>query len=209
MSGIIFVGGAGGVGKTTLSKELASLNKDFNYFNFFACMRKEAGVCSDGERLKKWQGLQGLLITNQITPLISNDASIIFDTHYSFQSDGGPEVAFAKRGFDPTVPAELTFCQNFVSVIADLKIPTIAILLRANPGEILRRRLRDLKSRPSTCLSIESIVKEQDTEESCWREFQESMERLNIALFLKKFDNVAHPTTTATLLSHEIRDFMK
>jgi len=93
MRGIIFVGGAASVGKTTICKNLELIDKTTVNLKFFKCVDAEGLFLSKKEQLERWAELQVLLVKNCISPIIMAGHRLIFDTHYSFQKRGGPEVA--------------------------------------------------------------------------------------------------------------------
>lgn len=176
MNKIIFVGGAAGVGKSTICKNLAERDKKTINLKFFKCISAEGPMLPKTEQLEKWEELQISLIKNQILPLANTNNDIIFDTHYSFQKGGGPDIAFAKRNFDPRVITGPTYCKEFAISLTKLSIPVVLVLLKANINEIRLRQMKDTGN-----ALVENIIeKEQEAEERCWKFFAKILSEVKI-----------------------------
>lgn len=199
MSVLVFVGGASGVGKTTLCKGLAATNPCLDYLSFFKSMRVEAGNDNKEERLQRWGELQLLVVANQIRPRIESGKSIVFDTHFSFQRSGGSEIAFAKRGFNPDIDSQETFSSEFFSLLSSLSVSVLSLLLEEDEAVILQRQRADVRALPS--LSQEMIRKEQVAEEKCWIKFCSTLAVHKIPHLRQRIINSAPVGTTVKYLS--------
>ena len=202
MNKIIFVGGAAGVGKSTICKKLAEMDRKIINLKFFKCISDEGLMLSKAEQLERWDELQVSLVKNQIVPLIKTDKNIVFDTHYSFQRKGGSDIAFAKRSFDSSIPTELTYCSEFAISLTKLKISLALILLKAGANEIQLRQTKDSGS----FLTIETIKKEQETEEKSWKDFTNLLQNTGLEIVSQIVDNTKSAKLTASKLLKSISE---
>jgi len=196
---LVFVGGASGVGKTTLCKELVVVNSCFDYLSFFKSMRTEAGNDNKEERLQRWGELQLLVVANQISPRIKSGKSIVFDTHFAFQRSGGPEIAFAKRGFNPDLNYQETFSDEFFCLLGNLSVSVLSLFLEEDETVILERQRTDVKALRS--LSQEIVRKEQVAEKKCWIKFCSALAAYKILYLRQRIINSAPVDTTVKYLS--------
>ncbi len=174
---IVFVGGAAGVGKTTICKRIELItNRRFIHLAFFGCIKKEAELLSKEGMLHKWNELQLSMVSNQIVPFLCSGKNIIFDMHFSFQRAGGAGIAFAKRGFDINIKAESTCSTNFMESLSCLDVPILPFFLYEDPKQIqIRQRLEF-----EVVLSKKVIEKEQLAEKLHWRMFCRELKNFNV-----------------------------
>lgn len=144
---IIFIGGAEGTGKTTLTHLLRDNLENSEAYSFFKMIGDEGDKLnlSQADKLRNWGSLQEHFFESFIVSRLinSDDKTIIFDTHYSMQASDNPKIVFAKRSISEEHGFSMTFDSNFLIRLASINVPTVLFLVTSGEETIHSRIIKD------------------------------------------------------------------
>lgn len=197
---IILIGGASGVGKTTLCSTVAKLRIGIGLKLFHKIQEKaEKFGISRQDKIKHWSHLGEKVFTEDILPFIELGREVFIDMHYAYQPRGGASVAFAKRGFKLEIPWDCTFSTDLARLIAEQDILMITTLLQADP-----RLIQERQKASGPVLPIETILLEQAAEEGAWVRFNSSLREFRARTVPIRIENIEKPEVTGQWLSNQL-----
>lgn len=201
MGKIVLVGGASGVGKTTLCATVVNLGVGTGLKLFHKIQEKAEKLrISRQDKIKNWSNLGKVVFTEEVFPFIKQGPGVVVDMHYAFQSQGGTFVAFAKRGFRPEIPCDCTLGNDWTHLMAGQNIIVVTILLWANPKLIQERQ----GASGYVLLPVETILAEQVAEEKAWVSLNSSLSELRVRIMPIRIENIKKPEETGQWLRNQL-----